>query len=120
MFVKSSYFLAFMAFILIGCGEKPPQGLRAEFRENIESMLSVMATMMGGNKRLSQPMIQCMSEKMTNMFSDEEIRLMTNASFSERMDSSNTGKFIRIQRKMESEEIRDMTYLQCAKEMNKN
>lgn len=102
---------------LVGCGEKTPQDLRAEFEEKAESMLSVMATFMGGSKKMPRPVIKCASRKMTDMFSDEEIRLVMDSSFSERMN--NPEKIMRIQRKMESEEIMNMVLLQCINETTK-
>lgn len=101
----------------VGCGEKTPQDLRAEFEEKAESMLSVMATFMGGSKKMPRPMIKCAAKKMTDMFSDEEIRLVMDSSFSERMN--NPEKIMRIQRKMESEEIMNMVLLQCVNEITK-
>lgn len=102
---------------LVGCGEKTPQDLRAEFEEQAESALSVMATFMGGSKKMPRPMIKCAAKKMTDMFSDEEIRLVMDSSFSERMN--NPEKIMRIQRKMESEEIMNMVLLQCINETAK-
>lgn len=102
---------------IVGCGEKTPQDLRAEFEEKAESMLSVMATFMGGSKKMPRPMIKCAAKKMTDMFSDEEIRLVMDSSFSERMN--NPEKIMRIQRKMESEEIMNMVLLQCVNEITK-
>lgn len=101
----------------VGCGEKTPQDLRAEFEEKAESMLSVMATFMGGSKKIPRPMIKCAAKKITDMFSDEEIRLVMDSSFSERMN--NPEKIMRIQRKMESEEIMNMVLLQCVNEITK-
>lgn len=101
----------------VGCGEKTPQDLRAEFEEKAESMLSVMATFMGGSKKMPRPMIKCAAKKMTDMFSDEEIKLVMDSSFSERMN--NPEKIMRIQRKMESEEIMNMVLLQCVNEITK-
>lgn len=102
---------------IVGCGEKTPQDLRAEFEEKAESMLSVMATFMGGSKKMPRPMIKCAAKKMTDMFSDEEIRLVMDSLFSERMN--NPEKIMRIQRKMESEEIMNMVLLQCVNEITK-
>lgn len=52
------------------------------------------------------------------MFSDEEIRLMLDSSFSERLN--NATKIMAIQNKMESPDVSNMLLAQCMDEYLKN
>lgn len=102
----------------VGCGEKTPQELRADFEEQIESNLSLAATLMDKNRLITREVVKCASKKMSAMFSDEEIRLVMDTSITSAIGEAmnNPQKVLAVQHKMESPEITNAIFLQCIAE----
>lgn len=109
--------IAIAMFLFMGCGEKSPQDLRTEFEQMAESTMSLAAATLSPN-RVPREVLKCTAKRMVDMFSDEEIRLMLDSSFSERLN--NTTKIMAIQNKMESPDVSNMLLAQCMAEYLKN
>ena len=97
-------------FLFMGCGEKSPQDLRTEFEQMAESAMSLASATQSPN-RVPREVLKCGSKKLVDMFSDEEIRLMLDSSFTERLN--NATKIMAIQNKMQSPDVANMILAQC-------
>lgn len=102
--------IAIAMFLFMGCGEKSPQDLRTEFEQMAESAMSLASATQSPN-RVPREVLKCGSKKLVDMFSDEEIRLMLDSSFTERLN--NATKIMAIQNKMQSPDVANMILAQC-------
>lgn len=82
-----------------------------------ESTMSLVVTTQSPN-RVPREVLKCTAKRVVDMFSDEEIRLMLDSSFSERLN--NATKIIAIQSKMHSPDVSNMLLAQCMAAYLKN
>lgn len=99
---KSLVFGGFMiyGFVFIGCGDKDSQDLRTKFESQLEGGFSVMMPLVDAESKLPKDAPKCAAKAASQTFSDEEIRLIVDSSFSERIQ--NADKIMNIQQKIES------------------
>ncbi|RDU66212.1 hypothetical protein CQA53_04165 [Helicobacter didelphidarum] len=110
------FFIATIMVLVIGCGSDKPKDLRTEFRKKIESGLGLTLPMMAPEgTKISKELIACTAQHMTDTFSDDEIKLIIDSSFSERL--KNPAKIMEIQQKMESPEYTHKYMQTCATEI---
>lgn len=95
-------FLAFcaVAFGISACdSEKSPKDLRAEFEQQMEQSLKAMLPLMS-NETLPHGIEKCIAKAAADTMSDDEIKLIVGASFSERLNEPE--KMLSIQQKLDS------------------
>ena len=98
----------------VGCEEKTPQELRADFEDIIEVNFMLKPPPIRGI-RVTEDAVKCAIKRMSDSFSDEEIRLYLDSSMGEAMD--NMGKIIPIQARVDSDEVKYSFLLQCMAEI---
>ncbi|MGX3045373.1 hypothetical protein [Helicobacter sp. T3_23-1056] len=99
-------------FVLTSCdNKKTPQDLRAKFESQLKSGFSIMLPLVNTESRLPKDAPKCLAKAASQTFSDEEVRLIIDSSFSERMQ--NAESIMAIQQKIESPQFMLRFFKNC-------
>lgn len=114
--IKKCLFLGVLFLILIGCSDS--RSPRERLQNKLESGLRVMLPLMADSNtpiEITDELIGCMVSNMVKSLSDEEVHLVIDSSFIERVEKSED--MMRLQEKIQSPQFALVFFKQCQKEI---